>query len=77
MTENNTKNCAQSGFNYCFWAKLIVGVPAIFIIAYTVGSQFENPFVQMWASAIAGVGSVWVAMKIDKHPALQKKIVQK
>ncbi|MCE2926294.1 MAG: hypothetical protein LW823_01410 [Rickettsiales bacterium] len=79
MTEstNNEKSCATGGFNYCFWAKFIVGVPVVFIVSYVAASLAEGAVFQVLFGSAAGIVTVWLAMKIDKIPALQKKVVNK
>ncbi|MDX2112314.1 MAG: hypothetical protein SFW63_01080 [Alphaproteobacteria bacterium] len=74
---NDTKSCATGGFNYCFWAKFIVGVPVVFIVSYVAASLAEGTVAQILAGAGAGVATIWAAMQIDKIPSLQKKIVKK
>ena len=69
--------CGESGFNYCFWAKFIIGVPALFIIVRIAGSFFENPLLQVWVGALAGIGTVYLAMKIDKMPAFSGMVIKK
>lgn len=71
------KNCDNDGFNYCFWAKLIVGIPAVYIVVQVASSFFTSPLLQMWSGALAGIATVYAAIKIDKIPALQKKIIEK
>jgi hypothetical protein len=79
MTEstNNQTTCSTSGFNYCFWAKFIVGVPVVFIVSYVAASLAEGTLAQIVAGSAAGIATIWAAMQIDKIPALQKKIVKK
>ncbi|MBY0406235.1 MAG: Flp pilus assembly complex ATPase component TadA, partial [Rickettsiales bacterium] len=76
MTEDATKGAcgACSGFNFCFWAKFIVGIPALAIGGYAAALQFENPLMQSVAWIAAVMFMVWAALKIDKLPALQKKV---
>ena len=71
--QQEQKNCA-SGFNYCFWAKLLVGLPTLFIIVIAVGGAFTHPLLQMLGGALAGIATVYLAMRIERIPALQKKI---
>jgi len=71
------KSCGSDGFNFCFWAKLIVGIPAVFIVVQVASSWFTNPMLSMWSGALAGIAAVYAAVKIDKIPALQKKIMAK
>jgi hypothetical protein len=71
-------NCSTScGFNFCFWAKFIVGIPALAIGGYVAAMQFDNPLMQSTAWVAAVMFMVWAAIKIDKLPALQKKIMKK
>lgn len=74
--ENEKKNTSCEGSGYCWWAKFIVGVPAIGIIVYVVASLFEDPMLQILNGAVAGVFAVALAMKIEKLPALSGKIVK-
>ncbi len=71
---NDTGSCPVGNFNYCFWAKFIVGIPALAIGGYVAALQFDNPLMQSVAWVATVLAMVWIAMKIDKMPALQKKI---
>lgn len=75
--DKNEKTCGSGGFDYCFWAKLIVGIPAVYIVVQVASSWFTNPMLSMWSGALAGIAVVYAAIKIDKIPALQKKIIEK
>lgn len=83
MTESaqptRTKSAAcplsGSGFNYCFWAKAIVAVPALPILSYGAASLFQEPALQIIAGSGVVMAAVYGAIKLDNIPALQKKVV--
>ncbi|MFW0777167.1 MAG: hypothetical protein ACN2B6_05565 [Rickettsiales bacterium] len=75
--QEETKTEEKKDWDFCFCAKFLVGVPAIFIIAYYTSIQFEGALMQVWAGAGSALLAIWIALKIDKHPALNKKIVDK
>mgnify|MGYP000387665822 CR=1 FL=1 len=75
--KNEKSACTSSGFNYCLWAKIIVGVPVVFIVANIASSYFTDPLMQVFGGGAAGILVIYIAMKIDKIPALQKKIIDK
>lgn len=78
MTETPIKSCNQEkGFDFCFWAKLIVAIPLIPIIALSVASMFETETAQSIAAVIAVIAVVILARWIDRIPSLQKKIRSK
>lgn len=77
MEDSKNQKCGNGEFNYCFWAKFIIGVPVVFIVSYIAASFFTGPLLQVWAGSIAGILTVYIAMKIDKIPALQSMIVKK
>ncbi len=64
-------NC--KGFNYCFWAKLLVAIPAIPLVAFIAASLFIHPLLQILAAAVAVFGVVWAAVVIDRMPAFSRK----
>jgi len=75
MTEQAKAGCPMSGnFNFCFWAKFIVGIPALFIGGYVAAVQFTDPLMQSAAWIGMVMFMVWAAVKIDNLPALQKKV---
>lgn len=76
MTEDAPKD-ACNGFNFCFWAKFIIGIPALAICGYVAALQFENSIMQSAAWIFTVMVLVWGALKVDKMPVLQKKIVDK
>lgn len=65
------------GFSFCFWAKLIVAIPALPILGYAVAMQFEDENVRWLAFGLTMLAAVWAAIKIDKMPALQRKFVKR
>ena len=83
-TENDTKNepCSNGapcskGFNYCFWAKLIVAIPALPLLAVVVGSLFTNPAMQYGAGIGSAVFAVWLAIKVDRMKIFSGMVVKK
>jgi uncharacterized membrane protein len=68
------KSCG-SCFNFCLVAKIIVGIPAIGLIAALVASQFVAPWQQLLSAAATVFVMVYLAIKIDQIPALSKKII--
>lgn len=71
-----SNSMSPNDFDYCFWAKFIVGVPAVTIIVHTIASMFHNPILQILVGAWSGVLAVYIAMKIDSLPMLQGPIVK-
>lgn len=61
-------------FNFCFWAKFIVGIPALFIAGSAAAMQFDDTLMQSAAWVGTVMLLVWGAMKLDRMPALQKKV---
>ncbi len=70
------KSCSMGGFNYCFWSKFIVGVPALGIAGYTAAMQFSNPVMQPVAWVATVMFLVWAAIKVDNLPFMQKKVFE-
>lgn len=64
-------------FNYCFWAKLIVAIPAIPLVAAIAASFFTDTAMQVVAGGIAVTALIWLAIKIDKMPCLLRKVVDR
>ena len=79
MTEDlhkKTTSCGVcQGFNYCFWAKFIVGIPALGICGYIAAMQFSTPLLQSVAWIATVMFMVWAAITIDHMPMMQKKIM--
>ena len=67
----------KKGFNYCFWAKLIVAIPALPLIAIAAASPFGDIVSQIIAAAVAIAATIWLAIQIDRMPCLLKKVVNK
>jgi len=73
--ESKAEGCPMAGqFSYCFWAKFLVGIPALTIGGYVGALQFDEPLMQSIAWIAMVMFMVWAAIKIDKLPALQKKV---
>lgn len=74
---DNATSCSMgkqcSGINYCFWAKLLVALPAVPLLGAVAASFFTAPAWQFAAASYAGAGAVWIASEIDRIPALRKK----
>jgi hypothetical protein len=72
------KDCGTFGkINYCFWAKLLVAIPALPCIALIAAAFFTDPLAQQTAAVAAIIGTVCLAVWIDRLPALQKKVVNR
>lgn len=65
------------GFNFCFWAKLLVAIPALPMIAYIAASFFTEPYWQMLAGAAAIGAAISLAVVVDRLPLLQRKFVSR
>ncbi len=63
----------ESSFNFCFWAKLLVAIPALPLIGLIAASFFTQPLWQLGAAALAVGAAVGAAVAIDRIPALAKK----
>jgi hypothetical protein len=72
-----TKCGGSCGFNYCFWAKLLVAIPALPLAAIVVASAFENSAAQLVSAGVTIFVLVWLAVMVDRIPGLQKKIGNK
>jgi hypothetical protein len=58
----------STGFNYCFWAKLLVAIPALPLIAIMSASFFHDSTTRGFVAVIAVIAAVWAAIKIDTMP---------
>ena len=67
------KTCGKSGFNFCFWAKLLVAIPALPLLGVNAASFFDNPDFQAVAAVVAIGLAVTAAVWLDRLPVLQKK----
>lgn len=70
--EKNT--CGKNGFNYCKWAKTIVAIPTLPIVALIAASFFSRPLVQAIAGLLAVIITIKGAIWLDNIQILQKKI---
>ena len=70
----STDTQEHKDFNYCFWAKLIVAIPAIPLIALIAATPFQDPVVQAISAVVSIVASLWLAFKIDRVPCLLRKV---
>jgi hypothetical protein len=79
MADSDTsgKTCNATGFNYCFWGKAIVAIPAMTIISFYSASLFSSPSLQIAAGAAMPVLAAWLAMKIDANPKFSGLVVKK
>lgn len=77
MTPDTQRPCGVSSFNFCFWAKLIVAIPAIPLIALTAASFFTDPAIQILAGGIAVFCSLWLAIFIDRLPLFSGMIINR
>jgi hypothetical protein len=76
--EKSCGSCSDhKGFNYCFWAKFIVAIPALPLIGFAAGSMFSTPLAQDVASGIAVFLAVYIAIKIDRMKIFSGKVVNK
>lgn len=69
-----TASCHKNGFHYCAWAKGIVAIGALPLIALTAASLARQPFWQAVLGLLAVAGAVRIAIWIDRIPLLQKNI---
>jgi hypothetical protein len=77
--ELQTKTCPFSScsFSYCFWAKLIVAIPALPLAAFLAASQFDSPVAQTIAASVTVGALVYAAVKIDRMPVFSGKVVKR
>lgn len=71
--ESSKKTC----FNFCFWAKCIVAVPALPIAGYIAMVPFADSSLRWIAAGFTVFILVYFAIKVDRMSALQKKIISK
>jgi len=72
----STGSCI-SRLNYCFWAKLLVAIPALPLVALLAARQFSNPLLQIVAAAVAIFVVIYAARKIDKLPIFSGMIIKR
>ena len=70
-------SCSTTGFDYCFWAKLFVAIPALTLAAMLVSMQFHHVAAQIASAAACVFALVWAAKKIDRMPAFASKIMKR
>jgi hypothetical protein len=72
--EEVPKTCGTGGFNYCRWAKTLVAIPALPLIAVLGASFFDSTGFRFLAGgtavALAVLGAVW----LDRIPFLMRKV---
>lgn len=69
-----TQNQEKSGFDYCFWAKLMVAIPTLPMAALIAASYFEDEMSRGVAAVLAVIGIVALSRWVDRLPIFQKKI---
>lgn len=73
LTKETCASCAESGFNYCLFGKVLVSIPLFTLIAYFSYLLFHNPILQV-AGAAAGIFIAYrINVWLDSIPLLQKK----
>lgn len=75
MTTETPVSHPKKEFNFCFWAKLLVAIPAIPLVAIIAASLFSNAVMQVVAAVVAVGALVLVAIKIDQMPCLLRKVM--
>ena len=75
MTQNNQESCSvKTGFDYCFWAKVLVAIPVLPTIAIAAASQFESEMSQGVAAVVAVIAVIALSRWLDRMPLFNKKI---
>lgn len=69
-----TQDTQKSGFDYCFWAKLMVAIPTLPLAALVAASYFEDEMSRGVAAVLAVVAIVALSRWLDRLPIFQKKI---
>jgi hypothetical protein len=77
MTQDTKRPCGVSSFNFCFWAKLLVAIPAIPIIALAAASLSSYPVLQAILAGGAVFCMVWLAVVIDRLPIFSSMIIKR
>jgi hypothetical protein len=70
LCSDTSRACA---FNYYKWAKLLVAIPALPLIAMIAASFFATPLTQGIAGITAIAVTLAIAVWLDRIPLLQKK----
>jgi hypothetical protein len=63
--------------NYCFWAKLLIAIPVLPLIAVMAARLFSNPVMQVVAAVVAVSAVLYLARKIDKLPMLSGMVIKR
>ncbi len=75
MTQDHQKTCGEkAGFDYCFWAKLLVAIPVLPIIALAAADRFEGDTARGLAATFTVIAIVLLSRWFDSLPAFRKKI---
>ncbi len=64
-------------FDFCFWAKLLVAIPAVPIIACSAAMLFDDLLLQSVTLVLTGYATILAAMKIDRLPRLSRRIYRR
>lgn len=64
-------------FNYCLWAKGLVAIPALPLVAILAAWQFTAAAAQIAAAAVAVAAVICAAIWIDRLPCFLGKIVRR
>ena len=78
-TETKPNGCPlhSCSFNYCFWAKLMVAIPALPLAAIVASSYFESPEHKALATVATVILLIYSAIKIDQMTVFSRKIVKR
>jgi hypothetical protein len=71
---DNSHQTPHSGFDYCFWSKLLVAIVLFPLVAFIAAYFFVSPVAKILAAAFAIGGIVRAAIWIDGLPCLAGKI---
>lgn len=64
----------MKNFNYCFWAKLIVAIPALPLLGVLAASLVNHPYAKIAAAISAMALALALALWLDKKNCLKQKI---
>ena len=65
------KRIGTNEFDYCKWAKVLVAIPAMPLIAILAAAPFSNPVTQSIAAVISVFVAISIAIWLDHLPPLQ------
>ncbi len=71
MHSDDSPASACKGFNYCFWAKMLVAIPLLPVIALLPSFFFASILLNVILGTAAVFAVLMFADWLDKHPALQ------